>query len=668
MKTTACHDKTFGQVLLLAFLVVGSAVPRPAWTQSVLAQATDSLDAILKDLAGYGFAEGVGAPLRLRAYVFAHKNDPAARLECETKLQAFLRSGATAGGKMEACRSLRLIGSAASVAALEELLLKSETSDAARYALERIPGVEADRALLGGLDRVSSEAKRGIISSLGERGTAAAVAPLARLAAGGDRNLALDAARALGKIDSPEAVRALVTLLDQSRGALRLEAGSGLVFQAQSLLKTGRKSEAAAAYDKILAAGLSSALSQAAFKGKIEAAGPGAKDLIMKALTGRDALLHEPAIASVRDNFKDDEVETLLALLPKLPVAGQTQLIAVLAHYSGPGLLPAVLKAADNPSPEVRVEALRTVEKTGHGSVVEFLAGRAATAAGAEQDAAREALARLKGADVDAALAKSLPSAADDKVKAELIQAAGARRIIAVKPFLMETVASGSPLLQRRATQALRAVAGPADTRDLLALLFRLEDETAREAMQDVVAAVARANPRPLARGDTAENLLSGEKDPKKRVDLLRVLGKIGDETALPLLRTALGDTDAPVVDAAVRAFADWPTIAARDDALLIARTSTEFTHRVLALRAYIRMVGLEPYRAPQAVVADLREAVPLAAGRAEEKLAILALLPRFACQEGLDFANSLAADESVKKEAQLAADQIREILSARQR
>jgi hypothetical protein len=79
-------------------------------------------------------------------------------------------------------------------------------------------------------------------------------------------------------------------------------------------------------------------------------------------------------------------------------------------------------------------------------------------------------------------------------------------------------------------------------------------------------------------------------------------------------------------------------------------------------------MVGLEPYRAPQAVVADLREAVPLAAGRAEEKLAILALLPRFACQEGLDFANSLAADESVKKEAQLAADQIREILSARQR
>ena len=668
MKTAAYRDKMLGRVLVLTLLAVGSTLPRPAWTQSVLAQSTDSLDAILKDLAGYKFAEGVGAPLRLRAYVFAHKDDPAARQECETKLQAFLRSGATAGGKMEACRSLRLIGSAASVPALEELLLRSETSDAARYALEKIPGVEADRALLAGLDRVSSEAKRGIIASLGERGTAAAIAPLAQLAAGGDRNLAVDAARALGKIDSPEAVRILVSLLDQARGPLRLEAGSGLLVRAHSLLKAGRKNEAAAAYDKVLTAGLSSVLSQAAFKGKIEAAGPSAKDLILKALAGRDALLYAPAIAAVHDNFKGSEVEALLPFLSKLPAAGQTQLVAVLVDYSGPNILAAVLKAADSSSPEVRAEALRTVEKIGDGTVVEFLAGRAAASAGAEQKAAREALARLKGADVDAALVKLLPSAADEKVKAELIEAAGDRRISAAKPFLMATVASGSPVVQRRAAEALRTLAGPADMRDLLALLFGLEDETARETIQDVIAAVARTNIRPLARGDTAENLLAGETNPKKRVDLIRVLGKIGDETALPLLREALGDPDASVADAAVRAFADWPTIAARDDVLLIARTSTEETHRVLALRAYIRMLGLERYREPQAVVADLREAVPLAAGRAEEKLAILALLPRYACQEGLDFANSLAADESVKKEAQLAADQIRQTLAARQR
>ena len=658
------------RAILLGLLIVGSALPTPARSQAVLAQAADSLDAILKDLAGYAFSEGVGAPLRLRAYVFAHKDDPAARQECEAKLQTFLRSGATAGGKMEACRSLRLIGSAASVPVLEELLSKSETTDAARYALERIPGVEADRALLGALDRIAGEAKRGIISSLGRRGTVAAVAPLARLAAGGDKNLALDAVRALGKIDSPEAVRALSSLMEKAKGALKTEAASGLILGAERLLRAGKKSEAAPLYDRLLAAGLPAVDRQAAFRGKVACAGDEAKTLILKALAGKDDVLYAPAIAMVAKAFKAAEVEQVASMIGRagLPEAQKVQLTAVIAGYPKDVAGKALLDAAENPSLFVRLEALRSLEKAGDGTVVEFLATRAARTTGAEQEAAREALARLKGADVDAALVKLLPSAADENIAAELLQAAGARRIAAVKPFLMETVRSGSALLQRRAAQALRYVAGPADVRDLLALLFGLEDETAREAMQDVAAVVARTNPRPLGRGDAAENLLAGEKDPKRRVDLLRVLGKVGDETALPLLRSALRDRNPAVADAAVRAFADWPTIAARDDVLAIARTSTEFTHRVLALRAYIRMLGLEPYRAPEAVVADLRDAVPLAAGRAEEKLAILALLPRFACQEGLDFANSLAADESVKKEAQLAAEQIRQTLSARQR
>jgi len=654
----------------LCFLVGAPALPAAGRPQAVLAQAADSLDAILKDLSTYAFAEGVGAPLRLRAYVFAHKDDPAARQECELKLQAFLRSGATTAGKMEACRSLRLIGSAASVAVLEELLSRSETTDAARYALERIPGVEADRALLAALERSSGDTRRGIISSLGERGTAAAVAPLARLAAGGDKNAALDAVRALGKIDSPEAVRTLASLVETSKGAPKTEAASALLFGAERLLRAGKRSEAAPLYGKLLATGLPAVDRQAAFRGQVACAGDEAKALILKALAGKDELLYAPAIATVPGVFKAADVGELASLIgrPGLPDAQKVQLTAVVAGYPKDVALKTLLEAAENPSPFVRLEALRSLEKAGDGTVVEVLAARAARATGAEQDAARQALERLKGADVDAAVVEHMPRVADESVRAELVQAVGARRIVAAKPLLMEMVKSASSPLQRRAAQALRDVAGPADLRDLLALLFGLEEETAREAMQDVAAAVARMNPRPLARGDAVENMLAGEKDPKRRVDLLRVLGKVGDETALPLLRNALGDPDALVVDAAVRAVADWPTVAARDDALAIARTSQEFTHRVLALRGYIRMLGLEPYRAPEAVVADLRDAVPLAAGRAEEKLAILALLPRYACQEALDFANSLAADESVRKEAQLAADRIRQTLSARQR
>ncbi len=82
--------------------------------------------------------------------------------------------------------------------------------------------------------------------------------------------------------------------------------------------------------------------------------------------------------------------------------------------------------------------------------------------------------------------------------------------------------------------------------------------------MQDTVAGVALGIPRPLARGDAAESLLAAEKDPRRKADLLRVLGKVGDDTALPLMRRALADPDKDVVDAAARGLADWPTASAQ--------------------------------------------------------------------------------------------------------
>ncbi|MGD0015844.1 MAG: hypothetical protein ABSD56_15730, partial [Bryobacteraceae bacterium] len=48
--------------------------------------------------ASYKFDQGVGAPLRLRAYVFSHKDDPAARKDCEAKLLGFLQTGPAPGG------------------------------------------------------------------------------------------------------------------------------------------------------------------------------------------------------------------------------------------------------------------------------------------------------------------------------------------------------------------------------------------------------------------------------------------------------------------------------------------------------------------------------------------------------------------------------------------
>ncbi len=116
------------------------------------------------------------------------------------------------------------------------------------------------------------------------------------------------------------------------------------------------------------------------------------------------------------------------------------------------------------------------------------------------------------------------------------------------------------------------------------------------------------------------------------------------------------------MVDAAARALADWPTVTARDDVLAIAQSSPVLNHRVLAIRAYVRMVGLEPNRNPEGATADLIKVLALST-RPEEKKLVFGTLGRFPCATSLKTAESFLADPAVAEEAKLAADRIRRAL-----
>jgi hypothetical protein len=143
------------------------------------------------------------------------------------------------------------------------------------------------------------------------------------------------------------------------------------------------------------------------------------------------------------------------------------------------------------------------------------------------------------------------------------------------------------------------------------------------------------------------------------------LLSRIGDDSALPLLRDALKERNEAVVDAAVRGLSSWPTPAALDDAAILARKAGNETHRLLALQGFLRMTGLERNRNPEAVIADLRQAYLLAA-RPEEKRLVLGLLPRFPCTEALDLAGIILGDPTVKAEAQAAVDRIKARMSGK--
>jgi hypothetical protein len=100
---------------------------------------TASLDQILKEVSTYDGGIESAAMWKLRDYVYARKDDPAGRAECEAKLLQFLKTSATPVAKMAACRYLRVIAGDGAVAALRAMLQDDRAADMALYALQQIP-------------------------------------------------------------------------------------------------------------------------------------------------------------------------------------------------------------------------------------------------------------------------------------------------------------------------------------------------------------------------------------------------------------------------------------------------------------------------------------------------------------------------------------------------
>ena len=107
---------------------------------------------------------------------------PEGRERVEEKLlKALAASGRTDAGLAFICQMLVMVASAKSVPALAPLLRAAKTADSARYALERIVGLEADTAFRDALGALTGTAKAGLIGSIGVRGDKAATSALAAL-------------------------------------------------------------------------------------------------------------------------------------------------------------------------------------------------------------------------------------------------------------------------------------------------------------------------------------------------------------------------------------------------------------------------------------------------------------------------------------------------------
>jgi HEAT repeat protein len=231
-----------------------------------------SLDQAFEALKTYdwGTEPKVLAPID-EAIVASHGNADA-RKDLETRLAAVLKTGMSRDAKDMVCRKLMVVGTAASVPTLAELLADKELSHMARYALERIPVPEAAQALREALPKLQGALKVGAIGSLGVRGDAASVPALAALLGDADATVARAAAMALGDIRTPQAAQALAGA-QAANAESKSAVTDACLACAEGLLADGKKAEALAIYKQFVGEDRPKHVRLAATRGMLACAG-----------------------------------------------------------------------------------------------------------------------------------------------------------------------------------------------------------------------------------------------------------------------------------------------------------------------------------------------------------------------------------------------------------
>ncbi len=379
--------------------------------------------------------------------------------------------------------------------------------------------------------------------------------------------------------------------------------------------------------------------------------------IVIDALRSNDAEMQSGVMGIVRSVPGPQFTKALVAELPKLSATGQVQLLSALGDRGDAAALPAVVEAAKAQDESVRVAALRAVGQLGTAANIPLLAERAAVTRGLEQKAAREGLYRLRGPDVDAAILKSLPEATPG-VKVELIDAIGERNIAGAVEMLLKTGKDEDRKVRLESFRVLRIIAKPQDLPALVNLLLETKDEADRGEAEKMIAAVAHKVEDKTRQSAAVQAVLTNVKDIPDRASLLRVLGRIGDAGSLPILRTALGSREAEIQDAAIRALSDWPTAEPVLDLLKVAQTSTNQVHKVLALRGFVRLLGLESDR-PADQTTDLYKKAMDLAGDVSEKKRVLAGLASTKSLAALNMVAGYLDDLALHLEAESAAVRI---------
>jgi HEAT repeat protein len=575
----------------------------------------------------------------------------------EKSMLGLLKFDATFAGKQFICKELSIIGTEKAVPTLEPMLTNKNTSNIARYALERIPGKKVDDVLRISLNKTKGTVRIGIINTIGERRDIQAVEALGKFMFKSDNTTAIAAAAALGKIADDSSIEILTKAKEKTKGAVKARALDSYLKCADKLAMNGETERASTIYKELFDQNYELPIRAAALRGLIKTNSEKSGEIILKILKTENEKVKTTAISLVRELPPSHSMKNIAAELPKLEVIEKIQLLSSLQDRKDKSVHDDIVKAATNKDVNVRIAAYKALTSLGDERDVSLLAEAAAEGEFAEKKVAKESLALLNGQKVNETILSSIKMA-DPVLQVELIESIGDRNISTAVPMLLKTTSSVNSKVRSASIKALELVASPENLNELVDILINVQSNVERRRAEKTVVAVAHKIEKEDEQATVVLKKLPTVKDVENRSSLLRVLGKIGDNNGLTILQKALKDKNGNIQKAGIQALSDWPSPEPIKYLLEVAESSKNEVNQVLALRGYIRLIGLLTESTNDQIIQQYNGAMKLAK-QVNEKRMVLSGISNIRTMNALSIAEFYLNNAELKNEAEVAVVEI---------
>jgi HEAT repeat protein len=572
--------------------------------------------------------------------------------EQERALIQVLRSDAPPDQKALTCKKLAIYGTDKAVPALAPLLADERFASWARIALEAIPGPAPDKALRKAAGKLRGRLLVGVINSIGVRWDARAVSMLARKLNDSDTEVASAAAVSLGKIGGPQAANALMRSLGNAPEPVRPAIAEGCIRCAENFLAGGKRADAVQLYDAVRQSALPMQKILEGIRGAILARGSAGIPLLLAQLQSNERQHFNIGLRVARELPGTEATEAVAGAFREATPDRQPLLLLALAERGDAAATPVVTEAARNGEKKLRLVAIEILDRAGDPSTLPVLLNDATGEDPEISQASLAALARLAGNDVDSELFARLADSSG-RMRQALMTLAARRGIEKALPLIVRSIGDPDAETRSAAIQALTTLGGNNEVAELARALEKSEIPAERAHIETVLVTLSGRIGTPCV-----PSLLSliQSAEPENRKAALPALAAAGGSDALAAVAAATGDKDQSCQDKAVRTLSTWPNAWPEDAAvaeplLHTAKTDSNPSHQILALRGYLQFLLGDEKLNKDDKLAKLQEIMPLVQ-RPEEKITAIAVLQGIPAPAALDLLAAFASEPAVADDA----------------